>query len=367
MTWQSMGSTMTGVLDIPDGSGPFPVVVVNHGYVPESQYYVGQGSSKYADPMASAGFVTVSPNYPGYAGSGPAPPELPSIVGQAIADMDLITALATLLQADTHRVAVAGHSNGGGVALILLASDDRVRAVALYAPVSSNMIDNARRLWADPNATGDLPSSAPTVSRSTGFARPSAPESAFQRHVEHRLHVDDRRSVDRLEVAHVDAQPVDGEDRDAMQPDGIGTIRRARAEDTGLGIARVVARDRAKRGTIRAIEPCEQDDLVARVQVGETLRNGFVEDEPGVGRALVALSRGVGAGEERRFDAPDRPELEGALARHAEATFQRYPSGSLKWPEYPPHCAFSAGLTMVAPALSAFCITSSTCSADPTM
>jgi hypothetical protein len=75
-----MGSTMTGVLGIPAGSGPFAVVVVNHGYVPESQYYVGQDSSKYGDPMAAAGFLTVSPNYPGYAGPGPASAELPSIV-----------------------------------------------------------------------------------------------------------------------------------------------------------------------------------------------------------------------------------------------------------------------------------------------
>jgi dipeptidyl aminopeptidase/acylaminoacyl peptidase len=157
VTWSSMGSTMTGVLDIPNGPGPFAVVIVNHGYIPESQYYVGEDSAKYADPLAAAGFVTVSPDYPGYAGSGPAPAELPSIIGQAIAGMDLITALATVPQADTHRIAAIGHSNGGGVALILAAADDRVRAAVLYAPVSSNMLDNARRLWGDSHAIGQLP------------------------------------------------------------------------------------------------------------------------------------------------------------------------------------------------------------------
>lgn len=58
----------------------------------------------------------------------------------------------------------------GGVALILLASDDRVRAVVLYAPVSSNMIDNARRLWADPNATGGLPNPFDDPSRYALFS-----------------------------------------------------------------------------------------------------------------------------------------------------------------------------------------------------
>jgi dipeptidyl aminopeptidase/acylaminoacyl peptidase len=157
VTWTSMGSTMTGVLDIPAGAGPFPVVVVNHGYVPASLYYVGQDSSKYADPLAAAGFVTVSPNYPGYAGSGLAEADVPALIGQAISDMDLITALAALPQADVARVGVLGHSNGGGVAQVLLAADARVGAAVLYAPVSSNMVETARRFWVDhPGASGPL-------------------------------------------------------------------------------------------------------------------------------------------------------------------------------------------------------------------
>jgi dipeptidyl aminopeptidase/acylaminoacyl peptidase len=158
-TWTSAGSTMTGVLDVPDGTGPFPVVVVNHGYVPVGQYYVGQDSNKYADPLAAAGFVTLSPDYPGYAGSGPGTPGVPPIVNEAISDMDLISALSRLPQADATRVAVAGHSNGGGVSLILLAADSRVKAAVLYAPVSSDMADNARKWWVThADGTGGLPS-----------------------------------------------------------------------------------------------------------------------------------------------------------------------------------------------------------------
>jgi dipeptidyl aminopeptidase/acylaminoacyl peptidase len=160
VTWASNGATMTGVLDVPSGPGPFPVVIVNHGFVPVSQYYVGQDSNKYADPYASAGFVTVSPNYPGYSGSGPGAPGVPPIVAEAISDMDLISALGSLPQADTARVAVAGHSNGGGVSLILLAADSRVKSVVLYAPVSSDMADNARKWWvrSGSSGTGGLPS-----------------------------------------------------------------------------------------------------------------------------------------------------------------------------------------------------------------
>lgn len=161
LSWTSDGDTMTGVLDIPSGSGRFPVVLVNHGYAPVSQYYEGLDTAPYADPMASAGFLTISPSYPGYLGSGPGATNVPPIVGQAISDLDLISELPTLPQADPTRVAVAGHSNGGGVAEILMAAHAGLRAAVLYAPVSSDMADNATKWWVhSAGGTGGLPDPA---------------------------------------------------------------------------------------------------------------------------------------------------------------------------------------------------------------
>ncbi|MBV8527101.1 MAG: prolyl oligopeptidase family serine peptidase [Candidatus Dormibacteraeota bacterium] len=161
VTWTSAGDTMTGVLDIPSGGGRFPVVLVNHGYAPVSQYYEGLDTAPYADPMASAGFLTISPSYPGYLGSGPGATNVPSIVGAAISDLDLISELPTLSQADPTRVAVAGHSNGGGVAEILMAADPGLRAAVLYAPVSSDMADNASKGWVHATSgTGGVPDPA---------------------------------------------------------------------------------------------------------------------------------------------------------------------------------------------------------------
>ncbi|MEA2672041.1 MAG: hypothetical protein QOG45_2261 [Chloroflexota bacterium] len=147
VTWPSQGGTMTGLAGIPTGPGPFPVAIVNHGYIPAAQYRVGQDSTKYADAFAAAGILTVSPDYPGYAGSSPPEPDLVPIEAEAVAAMDLIGSLSTLPQADARRVAVAGHSNGGGVAELVMVVDPRVRAVVLYAPVSTDMADNARRWW----------------------------------------------------------------------------------------------------------------------------------------------------------------------------------------------------------------------------
>ncbi len=55
VTWPSQGGTMTGLADIPVGPGPFPVAIVNHGYIPAAQYRTGQDSTKYADAFAAAG------------------------------------------------------------------------------------------------------------------------------------------------------------------------------------------------------------------------------------------------------------------------------------------------------------------------
>jgi dipeptidyl aminopeptidase/acylaminoacyl peptidase len=106
----------------------------------------------------------VAPNYPGYAGSGPGETDVPRIVAQAISVMDLVSSLKTLPHADTNRVAMMGHSNGGGVSLLVMVLDPRVKAFALYAPVSSDMSDNARKWWLREGAQGPLgnPDADPT-------------------------------------------------------------------------------------------------------------------------------------------------------------------------------------------------------------
>src|SRR5438105_617400 len=156
MSWPSAGRRMTGTISLPDGAGPFPVVVVVHGYIPASRYWVGQDSGIFGDPMAGRGFISVAPNYPGYSGSDPAPPDLPNLVAITVSVMDLVSSLASLKQADPTRVGFIGHSNGGGVGLLALVTDYRIRAFALFAPVSSDMRDNARKWWLNNGSAGPL-------------------------------------------------------------------------------------------------------------------------------------------------------------------------------------------------------------------
>jgi len=157
MSWPSNGQTMTGTISLPDGPGPFPVVVVNHGFIPPERYWIGQDSGIFGDPMAAHGFISVAPNWPGYSGSGPAPPDLPAIVGQTVTALDLVSSLGTLPQADTGKIAFVGHSNGGGISQMAMVVDPRIKAVVLQAPVSSDMVDNARKWWVQrPESLGNL-------------------------------------------------------------------------------------------------------------------------------------------------------------------------------------------------------------------
>src|SRR5919199_2094609 len=157
MSWPSGGQTMTRSLEIPTGRGPFPVVLVAHGYIAPAAYVVGLDSWRYGDALAPHGFIVAAPDYPGHGGSGPGPAGMPAAVGITVAALDLVSSLRTLRQADARRLAVLGHSQGGGIALLAMVIDPRIRAVALFAPNSSDMADNARRWWArDAAAAGPL-------------------------------------------------------------------------------------------------------------------------------------------------------------------------------------------------------------------
>lgn len=148
LTWVSEGQTMTGTIDIPDGTGPHPVAIVEHGFIPATTYWVGQDAAIFGDPMASQGYLVAMPNWPGYAGSQPGPADVPSMVGELITMLDLVTSLgASVPQADTGRLACVGHSNGSGICMLAMVVDPRFRAVVLHGPVSSDMADNARKWW----------------------------------------------------------------------------------------------------------------------------------------------------------------------------------------------------------------------------
>jgi dipeptidyl aminopeptidase/acylaminoacyl peptidase len=147
VTYPSGDVTVSGVLLRPRGKGPFPAVVLNHGYIEPSVYVTGQGLMREQDYLARAGFVVLHTDYRGHAGSDPASDEdRETRLGYT---RDTINAVQTLKKepyVDPDRVAMLGRSMGGGVTLnALVAQPGLVRAAVVYAPVSSDFVDNFER------------------------------------------------------------------------------------------------------------------------------------------------------------------------------------------------------------------------------
>lgn len=62
ITYPSDGLTISGLMHVPFGRGPFPVVIMNHGYIPPGQYVTGSDTYRPADILARNGFITLSPD-----------------------------------------------------------------------------------------------------------------------------------------------------------------------------------------------------------------------------------------------------------------------------------------------------------------
>jgi dipeptidyl aminopeptidase/acylaminoacyl peptidase len=127
---------ISGAMNIPRRQGPYPVVILLHGYFDREEYYTGADTWQAADFLARKGYITIAPDYRSWGISDN---------GQSffhtglVADViNLISSLPSLPQADMGRIGLLGHSMGGGIATKVLVIDDRVSAAVLYAPNSAD-------------------------------------------------------------------------------------------------------------------------------------------------------------------------------------------------------------------------------------
>ncbi|GAA4379066.1 alpha/beta fold hydrolase [Nocardioides caricicola] len=152
VTYRSNGTLVSGVLLRPKGRGPFPAVVLNHGYIEPSIYVTGQGMAREQDWLARAGFVVLHTDYRGHAAGDPATDlERELRLAYAQDSINAVLALEKLPYVDDDKTAMVGRSMGGGVTLnALVAAPGLVDAAVIYASVSSRYLDNLRH-FTEPN------------------------------------------------------------------------------------------------------------------------------------------------------------------------------------------------------------------------
>ncbi|MGZ8738143.1 MAG: alpha/beta hydrolase family protein [Nocardioides sp.] len=149
VSYRSGDLRISGILNVPVGRGPFPALVLAHGYIDPAYYANGQGLRREQDWLARAGYVVLHSDYRNHAFSSTDPAaERRMRLGYT---EDVINAVHALrrtkaVRVDDERVGLLGRSMGGGVVYnVLVAQPGLVDAAVVFAPVSSRTIDNFDR------------------------------------------------------------------------------------------------------------------------------------------------------------------------------------------------------------------------------
>ena len=140
IAYPSDGLTITGIMHTPVGPGPFPVLILLHGYFDRANYFAGADTWQAAEFYARRGYLVLAPDYRSW---GESDTGLSLFHTGLLSDvLNLMNSLDSLPEADPAKVGLWGHSMGGGIATKVLAvAGDRVEAAVLYAPNSADDAD----------------------------------------------------------------------------------------------------------------------------------------------------------------------------------------------------------------------------------
>ena len=136
IAYPSDGLIIYGFMNTPRGPGPFPVIIMNHGYISPANYQTLTYMTRYANPLTAAGFIVIHPDYRGYGDSDDGPNLFR--IGYAIDVLNLIALAKQLPDADPEAIGLFGHSMGGGISLRAATVSSDVKAMLLYGSMSGD-------------------------------------------------------------------------------------------------------------------------------------------------------------------------------------------------------------------------------------
>lgn len=153
ISYNSEGFTISGIMNVPQGDGPFPVIILNHGYLDPDVYKSGDGLPRELDYFARNGYVVLHSDYRNYGNSDFDPNN--EVRPRSGYVEDVINAVVAVKQSsfgfiDKENIGMFGHSMGGGITTnVMVTKPDLAKAYVLYAPINSDYKVNFDR-WVAP-------------------------------------------------------------------------------------------------------------------------------------------------------------------------------------------------------------------------
>lgn len=149
--YPSDGMMIHGFENVPKGEGPFPIIIVIHGYVNVAEYQTLDYTTDAADRLTEAGYIVVHPNLRNYPPSDKG--ENLFRVGMAVDVLNLIALVKSeslpselSATASIDQIGLWGHSLGGNIVLRVLTVSSDVKAAVLYASMSGDEFKNSAAL-----------------------------------------------------------------------------------------------------------------------------------------------------------------------------------------------------------------------------
>lgn len=130
--------TLNALMITPSGTPPtngWPVVIVNHGFIPPDDYSVTRSYINTSNYFASQGFLVVKPDYRGHDDSeGESSGRLLSRSEYTVDVLSLMAAIDSIPTANPNKIFMYGHSMGGDVTLQVLETTSKISAATIWGP-----------------------------------------------------------------------------------------------------------------------------------------------------------------------------------------------------------------------------------------
>lgn len=158
--FESQGLILRGLIYRPDGPGPFPAIVLTHGYAFVLQFFEHHN---YPAFFADTGFITLVYDHPNTGLSDGSPRQELDPIAQQRGYSDAITLLSARPDVDPDRIGIWGTSYSGGHVLAVGAADPRVACVVAQTPtisgrrnlhqrLTASQLKEQKRAWAEDRA-----------------------------------------------------------------------------------------------------------------------------------------------------------------------------------------------------------------------